>query len=451
MSASGDRRAVHWTSYANHYGLDFPAVNGTRVQAVEDGTLFRAAYNNSLGHLVIIDHGDGYFSFYAHLSGYAEAFDGFRAKIREGTIPPSVTVSKGDTIGFVGNSGRSEGSHLHFVIAETSANEINRTGALGQFESEISLFRWSQSDFDGRNTQYKAVQSISPEIAKIADHPEHRVDLLDTNGLTSSERGFTTWDVIEDNLKQNTFSSEGIVERSMDNDYFRLDLAIGHQYAIKVAGKESYSFQGLPDPIFNIYTSNGSKVTTWDRTDVLGKNERRYFEIDDGKDYFLKVAAGGKNYREDLGAYEVVVQRIESGFVGKDIVLSPSRVVEDSLDIFNFVGDPTTADWDFYIIWDNETGGGFFEADGDRLPARHWLFIGERELETSDSEQSSDIFLSVTAVGDDWSDWRRVEDLDYVAPSEVGYENVFAVYYDPETGWDDWVQSNVIVSDDLIA
>ena len=281
---------------------------------------------------------------------------------------------------------------------------------------------------------------------KISDFDAH----INNSYHAALINGINYWDRLD--LLSNTLVRDlGQIDRSGDKDYFILNVEANQDYAIKISGKNSEKIGSLTDPIFNIYTEDGAKLTNWDQTDFSGHREWRYWSPPEETEYMLKVGAGGDNYETDVGSYEVSVRVIKNEFVGKDIYVSPGAVIQNSLDLFDFKGQPAHAEWDYYVLWDNGTGGGFFEADGDRLPARHFLLIGEKELETPDSAQSSDIFLSVTAVGDDWSELRRVEDLDYVAPSEAGYENVFAVYYDPETGWDDWVQSNVIVSDDLIA
>ena len=86
-----------------HYGMDFSAPRGTPIYASGDGKVFRADNNSSgYGNHIRIDHGYGYESLYAHMYKY---------NVRVGQ-----KVNRGDLIGFVGSTGRSEGPHLHYEI-----------------------------------------------------------------------------------------------------------------------------------------------------------------------------------------------------------------------------------------------------------------------------------------------------------------------------------------------
>ena len=86
-----------------HYGMDFTAPRGTPIFASGNGKVTRAD-NNSAGYgkHIRIDHGYGYMSLYAHLSKY--------------NVSVGQQVKRGDLIGFVGNTGRSEAPHLHYEI-----------------------------------------------------------------------------------------------------------------------------------------------------------------------------------------------------------------------------------------------------------------------------------------------------------------------------------------------
>ncbi len=86
-----------------HWGMDFTAPKGTPIYASGDGMVTRADNNASgYGKHIRIDHGYGYLSLYAHLSK-------FNVKRRQ-------KVKRGDLIGFVGNTGRSEAPHLHYEV-----------------------------------------------------------------------------------------------------------------------------------------------------------------------------------------------------------------------------------------------------------------------------------------------------------------------------------------------
>lgn len=86
-----------------HEGLDFTAPKGTDVFATADGTIIQADNNSSgYGNVIVIDHGYGYKTRYAHLSA-------FKAKAGQ-------KVKRGELIGKVGNSGLSTAPHLHYEV-----------------------------------------------------------------------------------------------------------------------------------------------------------------------------------------------------------------------------------------------------------------------------------------------------------------------------------------------
>jgi murein DD-endopeptidase MepM/ murein hydrolase activator NlpD len=85
---------------ALHAGIDVGAPEGTPVYAAKDGTIIFAGVQGGYGNIVIIDHGDGFHTSYAHLSRIV-AVNGSR-------------VMQGELIGLVGNTGNSYGAHLHF-------------------------------------------------------------------------------------------------------------------------------------------------------------------------------------------------------------------------------------------------------------------------------------------------------------------------------------------------
>ena len=86
-----------------HDGLDFSAPSGTEIYAAADGVIETASRSSyGYGNKIIIDHGYGYKSVYAHMSKFA---------VRRGT-----KVKRGQLIGYVGNSGLSTSPHLHYEV-----------------------------------------------------------------------------------------------------------------------------------------------------------------------------------------------------------------------------------------------------------------------------------------------------------------------------------------------
>lgn len=84
-----------------HYGTDFAANTGTAITAFADGVIVAAGDSDSYGKYMIIDHGDGYSTLYAHCSELCMGCG---------------NVSKGDVIARVGSTGAATGPHLHFEL-----------------------------------------------------------------------------------------------------------------------------------------------------------------------------------------------------------------------------------------------------------------------------------------------------------------------------------------------
>lgn len=85
-----------------HAGMDFSAPTGTPIYATGDGRVVRSGVETGYGKAVRIDHGYGYLTLYGHMS-----------KI---TAKPGQKVKRGDIIGYVGNTGKSVGPHLHYEV-----------------------------------------------------------------------------------------------------------------------------------------------------------------------------------------------------------------------------------------------------------------------------------------------------------------------------------------------
>ncbi|MER7111388.1 M23 family metallopeptidase [Streptomyces sp. NPDC000229] len=90
-----------WSS-GYHTGVDFAASSGTTVKAVGAGTVVSAGWSGAYGNEVVIQHTDGTYSQYAHLSSLS--------------VSSGQSVSGGQQIGLSGSTGNSTGPHLHFEI-----------------------------------------------------------------------------------------------------------------------------------------------------------------------------------------------------------------------------------------------------------------------------------------------------------------------------------------------
>lgn len=88
--------------YKLHNGVDFGAKTGTPILAPQSGKVIKKYSNSTGGNQLIVQHKNGYTTGYAHLDSYA--------------VNLGDTVKNGQLLGYVGNTGASTGSHLHFTL-----------------------------------------------------------------------------------------------------------------------------------------------------------------------------------------------------------------------------------------------------------------------------------------------------------------------------------------------
>ena len=105
-SRAGNRFHPIFNEWRYHSGMDIGAGYGSSVVASDSGTVILADVNGGYGNCIMIDHGNGYYTLYGHLSGYAVSY--------------GQSVSQGQTIGYVGDTGWATGPHLHFEIRQGS-------------------------------------------------------------------------------------------------------------------------------------------------------------------------------------------------------------------------------------------------------------------------------------------------------------------------------------------
>jgi murein DD-endopeptidase MepM/ murein hydrolase activator NlpD len=123
-----------------HYGMDFTAPLGTDVYATGNGTVIgMVSSQRGFGKHIIIDHGFGYSSVYAHLSNF---------NVRIGQ-----KVKRGDIIGYVGNTGTSVANHLHYEIKLNGQNvdPVNyyfEDLSSGEYEKMVEIASKTGQSFD---------------------------------------------------------------------------------------------------------------------------------------------------------------------------------------------------------------------------------------------------------------------------------------------------------------
>jgi murein DD-endopeptidase MepM/ murein hydrolase activator NlpD len=109
----GTRRIMNGKWISVHRGIDMKGDAGDEVRASNDGRVVLEEELFFGGNTIILDHGQGIYTIYMHLSKF--------------NVSPGDVVSKGDIIGFVGSSGRATGPHLHFgaKVQEMSVNPVS--------------------------------------------------------------------------------------------------------------------------------------------------------------------------------------------------------------------------------------------------------------------------------------------------------------------------------------
>lgn len=90
-----------------HSGMDIGAASGSKILAVNSGTVVKSTFNNSYGNYVMIDHGGGIVTLYAHMSSRG---------VKTGDV-----VARGQQIGKVGSTGWSTGAHLHIEVIKNGS------------------------------------------------------------------------------------------------------------------------------------------------------------------------------------------------------------------------------------------------------------------------------------------------------------------------------------------
>jgi murein DD-endopeptidase MepM/ murein hydrolase activator NlpD len=110
LSRFGERQDPFSGEGAFHTGVDISAVTGTPVHAAADGIVYTAEYDSGYGKMVVIDHGNGIRTRYAHLSAFE--------------VVAGQEVRRGQVVALSGNTGRTTSAHLHFEV-RMGGNAVN--------------------------------------------------------------------------------------------------------------------------------------------------------------------------------------------------------------------------------------------------------------------------------------------------------------------------------------
>ena len=110
LSRFGERQDPFSGEGALHTGVDISAATGTPVHVAADGIVSHAEYSSGYGRIVVVDHGNGMHTWYAHLSRFE--------------VIPGQEIRRGEILGYSGASGRVTSPHLHFEV-RLRGNPVN--------------------------------------------------------------------------------------------------------------------------------------------------------------------------------------------------------------------------------------------------------------------------------------------------------------------------------------
>lgn len=156
-SRYGTRRHPVLGYRKKHKGVDFAAPRGTPIMAAGTGTVVRASRFGSYGNYVRIRHTDGYSTAYAHMSKYARG-------VKKGR-----RVVQGQTIGYVGATGRVTGAHLHYEVLKKGRqiNPMSLSTLSGKplQKSEIPAFKKRALEIDVLRRKTSLAELPEPELS----------------------------------------------------------------------------------------------------------------------------------------------------------------------------------------------------------------------------------------------------------------------------------------------
>ncbi len=281
---------------ANHFhsGIDIRTANkaGYKVYAIDEGFVSRIAVSpGGFGKAIYIDHPDGHTSVYAHLqefegdiAAYVKKQQYRQERFEVNLLPEKnlLKVSKGQWIALSGNSGSSEGPHLHFELRDTPTQEILNPLVLGftvkdQIKPDISrVVLYPIGDQSMANGSTK--RSLLPDIAQKKNEKATNPLLIEASGLLAF--GISTSDRMNEVPNTNgvasiTLDINGNTFWELQTDRFSFD--------------ETRYINSLID--YGFYKQFNSRVF---RTEVDPRNKLRLYgkvqnkgvlKVDEGKTY----------------------------------------------------------------------------------------------------------------------------------------------------------------------
>lgn len=163
-SRFGRRQAPTRGASSFHKGVDIAAKEGTPVLAAMNGVVTKCEKQRGYGNVVYIQHADGTETRYAHLNGFAD----FR---------PGMPVSAGMTIGYVGSTGVSTGSHLHFEVRNSAGEAVDPQQVFGEYLDQFHSMP-SMPGFDSGAVNRQILAGATPSADSLPDLNADNEDVI---------------------------------------------------------------------------------------------------------------------------------------------------------------------------------------------------------------------------------------------------------------------------------
>lgn len=170
----GKRNAPCKGASTFHKGIDIAAPKGTNVRSIAGGVVKKVGHLRGYGNIVIIDHGNGMESYYAHLNDFAD--------IKEGQL-----INANQVIGQVGSTGVSTGNHLHFEIRK-NGSAINPLAYLknpSSMENKDVQYALAQQQYQRQNEMQSGLLS---SMAMNPASPAPQIDATQSLTLTLAQQ-----------------------------------------------------------------------------------------------------------------------------------------------------------------------------------------------------------------------------------------------------------------------
>ena len=164
-SPFGKRRHPIHKDIRVHWGVDYAAPINTLVYAAGDGVVLTAKYNSGYGNYIKIRHNSEYSTAYGHMNKFAKG------------IKPGTRVKQGQVIGYVGNTGRSTGPHLHYEVirnnkrvnpltVKASASENLKGKNLSNFKRVVAKIQETHKNMFAKTEEEKQIASTKTPAKK---------------------------------------------------------------------------------------------------------------------------------------------------------------------------------------------------------------------------------------------------------------------------------------------